>query len=160
MGQVLDKLSGRAYIDVATETADAYTQVTLRNILVQDAECHICKEDSHDHYICCSAGHGACWSCLMKVITEVQPLCPHCRRLFLPSLIPNYAFNEAIREARKRPPVLPPPPPIQLSVTVTASGSDHPASPRPKRPRDPEGEAAAKRRQVERLAAAASALAD
>lgn len=163
MGQVLDKLAGRAYIDVSTGTADASLQAEVSNILVQDGECPICKQETEDHYICCEFGHGACWSCLMTVIAETQPLCPHCRRQFLPSLIPNSAFNCAIREARLRGPLLPPPPPlppppIQLTVAITASGSNHPASPRVKRARDPEEAQAARRRRVERLASAASAL--
>lgn len=163
MGQVLEKLAGRPYIDVETETSDTSVQTAVSHILVQDAECPICKQETDDHYICCEFGHGACWSCLMTVIADTQPLCPHCRRQFLPALIPNSAFNCAIREARKRGPLPapvppPPPPPIQLTVAVTSRGRSHPTTPHVKRARDPEEEQTARRRRVERLAASASAL--
>ena len=95
---------------------------------VVDSECGVCLKQSNIHYLCCWEGHGACWMCLMDIMrtSEGYPQCPMCRNPFIERLIPNRAFNQAVRLARTQPPEL-------------LAPLSQPLSPRTlKRERDPE----------------------
>ena len=115
---------------------------------VVDSECVVCLKQSNIHYLCCWEGHGACWTCLMDIMrtSEAYPQCPICRNPFLERLIPNRAFNQAVRLARTQPPML-------------LTPLSQPMSPRTlKRTRDPEAIQQNRRRRAAALASLGAQL--
>ena len=184
MGQIFTLAAGPAYLDVSppattttttttttlptfaaseeeSETTEVASPTENVHFTVEESECQLCKQRCSDHYICCRAGHGACWNCLMLRIEVGQfpPPCHVCNNHFLEMLIPNVAFNDAIRKASSREP--PPPSPQSPPPPPPSTVLSRPISPRiRKRARTAEEIQASRRQRAAELSALGAQMAD